>query len=444
MGGTSIGWPGAPVVPWCEYVPRPPSCFPPLCGCGGRRAGAFALAASILATVLGASSVLGITDLVPHYGAAAVWWLLLGALGLFLAAFITLKPLYRLQALTIIDALHRCVGKRAAFAAGPVLVCAWIGIIAAQFVALGRVMAAFEGGDAAPYILLASCVLTTYMCIGGQNALLKADRLQLIMLVLGLGGAAAVLFGLFGTGHFNGNKGSLSIDVFPTEVFSPKDLLFLAFPLLGAYLLGPDIFGRINAARDIRSARRALCLASVGVVVFAFVLITLAMFATLAVQQVPERFSPLLDVVMFSLPRLFAILFCLALVAAMSSSADTCLLTLSSVLCYDVCKKRGVFALRLCMCIASVLATIVALVFLEIIPLLLSAYTLYTASLAAPFLVALLARKWFLRVSENVFLLAMFAGGTCSAFAILYTVPFLPLVGIGLGVLISLVGLRRG
>ena len=400
---------------------------------GGRRNGGPALAASLLATVIGASATLGVADLVPQYGAAAIWWLFLGSLGLILMACLTIGPLYRLRAVSVIDALSRLAGGRVALIAASILAFAWIGIIAAQFVALGRVMTGLEGGgDPAPSILLTACVLTAYMAFGGQEALLRADHLQLFVLFFGVGAAFFIVMPAQGGGGF-------TIEPVFNERFSPGDLVLLAFPLLGAYMLGPDLFGRANSARSLKDARLALLLASLGVFIFAVLIISLALYAT----GLTESEHPLLGAFLHTLPKEAAWLFCLALVAAMASSVDTCLLTVSSVLCYDIAGTRRVGALRFFMVAAALAAAALALLFREIIPLLLAAYTVYTGAIAAPFLVALLARERRFRVREGGFIAAMLLGGVCALPAVIFVLPFLPLVGIGVGAAVSLLSLRR-
>jgi hypothetical protein len=92
---------------------------------------------------------------------------------------------------------------------------------------------------------------------------------------------------------------------------------------------------------------------------------------------------------------------------------------------------------------AAFVAALLALLFREIIPLLLAAYTVYTGAIAAPFLVALLARERHFRVREGSFIAAMLLGGGCALMAIIFVLPFLPLIGISASVLLCLLSLRR-
>ena len=54
----------------------------------GRNQSTFAVTMTLLATVLGASTTIGIADTVYQIGFPGIWWLIFGAVGLFLQSII--------------------------------------------------------------------------------------------------------------------------------------------------------------------------------------------------------------------------------------------------------------------------------------------------------------------------------------------------------------------
>ena len=54
----------------------------------GKRQSALAVVMTLLATVVGASTTIGITDTVNNIGFPGIWWLMFGAIGLILQSFI--------------------------------------------------------------------------------------------------------------------------------------------------------------------------------------------------------------------------------------------------------------------------------------------------------------------------------------------------------------------
>jgi SSS family solute:Na+ symporter len=69
-----------------------------------------------------------------------------------------------------------------------------VGACAAQMVGMGTIMTAVLEIDYGVALLIASAVTVFYSTIGGIRAVVRTDVLQFVILVGGLGAAAAILF----------------------------------------------------------------------------------------------------------------------------------------------------------------------------------------------------------------------------------------------------------
>ena len=100
----------------------------------GRRQGRVAVLMSVLATIIGASTTIGIVDTAFRIGFPAVWWLLLGSLGLLVQSLTIASRFRSFQADTLPDVARITVGRGAEMLLAVLICVAWIGVFAGQFV----------------------------------------------------------------------------------------------------------------------------------------------------------------------------------------------------------------------------------------------------------------------------------------------------------------------
>ena len=107
----------------------------------GRRQGTFAVSMTLLATVVGASTTIGIVDTVYSIGFPGIWWLLFGSIGLIAQSFVISEKVRDTGAATLPELAGMTVGKAAEFIIALVIVISWIGVIAGQMVAMNGIIA---------------------------------------------------------------------------------------------------------------------------------------------------------------------------------------------------------------------------------------------------------------------------------------------------------------
>jgi SSS family solute:Na+ symporter len=351
-----------------------------------RSADGFTVAASLAATCLGASATIGLVGQAYRLGWVSFWWLGAGALGLALLGLVWGPSMRRDERVrTLPEWAETVYGTPARILAAVLIAVMWLAVIAAQWVAAAGVMQALFGLPLGAGIVLAAGTVSAYTAWGGQPSVLRTDRLQVILIV------AAVLVPLFYLGRLAALAGPAEPVLFtPT---SPVQVLAVLIVVGGMYVVGPDLCSRVLLARDREAIRRGgllagLLLAVAGVLVTA---IGVAIREAGIELANPRDALPWLLAQSGVIPIPAGYLINAGLLAATLSSADTCLLTVASVLELDICGRRhdeqrqrryG----RVFVAVAGILAAGVAWWNPSIIPNLLLAYAFYSGGLLAPLL----------------------------------------------------------
>ena len=355
-----------------------------------RRVGPAALLATLLATILGASSTVGLAGLVYSRGLTGIWWLLVGVPGL--VGLATLAPrLTPAGVYTLPQLMERWYGKGVRRASAALIAAAWLGVVAAQLGAAGSVLAAGFGGRGGVWTGVAAGVFVLYTAAGGQRSVIRTDVLQALVIASGL--ALAAGFALRTTGGLRALTRALPADHlrFPlSQGFGTVDLVELLLVVGATYLVGPDMLSRLFCSRSVSSARRAFLSSAVALPVLAGLVTLLGLLARVLLPDIGARQSasalPLLASVV--LPALPSALLSLALLSAFLSSADTTLLTLASVVALDLLprSRQSVPGVRVAVLGGGLASLAVALWSGGIVSSLLLGYTVFTCGLAVPVL----------------------------------------------------------
>ena len=303
----------------------------------GRRYGTVPVAASLVATIFGASSTVGIIGLGYSRGLTGAWWSLVGGLALIPFAFFLAARIRTMEVYTLPDILDRAYGKRVALAGATVISLAWCGVVAAQIVAGALLL---SGVFSIPFqiaLTVVAVAFIVYTLWGGQLSVIRTDAWQIVLFV---GGLVASLFlviqaGLREGGLFEGVP--VEFLQFPVSAGFGWYHLLVFYPLIVGmpYLVGPDIYSRVLCARDGRAAKNAVLLAALAVIPISFLL---ALLGLLIHAQFPgiaaEAAFP--HAVTVLAPAGLKGLIVVGVLGAIMSSADTTLISASTVLSLNV------------------------------------------------------------------------------------------------------------
>ncbi|MCK9230874.1 MAG: sodium:solute symporter family protein [Syntrophales bacterium] len=388
-----------------------------------RRASVFMVTGSLLATIVGGSSTVGLAGLGFSRGLVGAWWLLVGVLGLTFLAIFLAKHVRKTKAFTLPEILERQYGGKAArTAASLLIVIAWLGIIAAQIIAAGKIMSVLWPGQVQALTILAALVFILYTALGGQYSILLTDSVQAVIIAVGL--ALCLWLGISSVGGWTSFVTSLPREFlsFPLSAeFGWKDLLTFLLFVGTAYLVGPDIYSRILSARNAATARRALFMAALGLVFIAFTVVLIGMVARIHLPDIASE-SALPALIMAVVPAGLNGLIMAALLAAIMSSADTCLLTAGTIITSDIIgglcgRKLGegtmLILTRICVVVVGLSALFIGLKMGGVIASLLLAYTVYSAGLVVPVVLGFYREKLGLNAGGAI--IAIVGGGFVGA-----------------------------
>jgi len=238
-------------------------------------------------------------------------------------------------------------------------------------------------------------------------------------------------------GGIEGFTSSLPVEYFSFPVssnFGWLDLVSFLFLVGSTYVVGPDIYSRLFCAKSEKVARSSALLAGSVMIPIAFFIVIIGMGARVLFPDIAseQAFSTVIQEV---LPVGISGLVIAALLAAIMSSADTCLLTTSTILTEDIYKRiypsiseeRGLLISRIGIVLMGILALMLALRLGGVIKSLLLAYTIFTSGVVVPVVVGFYKDK--LKVTPLGALAAIAGGGGTALVVKLLEVEHFELLG---------------
>jgi SSS family solute:Na+ symporter len=265
--------------------------------------------------------------------------------GLFFAA-----RLYRMNLLTIGDFYRRRYGKGVEIFSSAVIMISYLGWVAAQITALGLVFSVLSDGaiGSVQGMLLGTVVVLAYTVFGGMWSVALNDFFQMLIIVIGLSLIAWFAADLAG--------GADKVIAYAAE----RDMFhFWPEPTLTAWLFWisaaitimigsipqQDVFQRVMAARDERSAVRGPIIGGTAYLLFAAVpmFIGVAAFVVMPeaagalMQEDSQRILPTL--VIEHMPMWLKVLFFGALLSAIMSTASATLLAPTTTFVENILKN---------------------------------------------------------------------------------------------------------
>jgi solute:Na+ symporter, SSS family len=373
------------------------------------------LTGTFCATIIGASSTLGMAGLGFSGGLPGAWWMLSGTAGLLVLAAFFAEKVRATGCCTLPEIVGSFYGERARFVASALIVISWVGVIAVQIVACSKVLGAVFGGNETLFMAACTAVFVLYTVHGGQSSVIRTDLVQLMIILAGM-------VVLFSKALEAAGPGLISSQSFPT---SPEmggwDVLSMLLVVGSAYLVGPDMYSRLLSAHSPRDAKISAAISAVILIPMAFLITSLGIFArSLYPAASPEQAIPVLLTGLLS-PG-FEGLVAAALLAAFMSSADTSLMTATSILTLDIYKKASpgssekklMTMSRLFVLIIGFSALALAVSLPSIIKTLLIAYTVFTSGLLLPVIAGFFKER--LGLTPSGALAALLGGGVTAIF----------------------------
>lgn len=412
----------------------------------GRKGSTLFITGSLLATIIGASATLGMAGLGSTRGLTGAWWLLSGSIGLIVLGLFFARRVREFGLFTLPSMIEKQYNGRVALAASLLIVFAWIGVIAGQIVAFGKIMSILGIGSQVFWMIVCTIIFVGYTILGGQYAVIRTDLLQLCIIFVGIFASLAVI--LYQAGGIEGLKNSLGADYFAFPVsskFGAKDLLTMLLLVGLTYVVGPDMYSRLFCAKDTRTARKAVFWSALLLIPFTFAITLIGMGAFVLRNDIPGGELVFPAVIQASFPPFIGGLIIAALLSAIMSSADTTLLSASTILVTNVVSKikrnlsDGAILIltRYALIIVGIGALLLALELRNIIGALMFAYTIFTGGVILPVIAGYYRKK--LRVTSNAALAAIIGGGMAALASKLWHITYLDIGALGISLLLMVI-----
>ena len=387
----------------------------------------------MLATIIGSSATLGMAGLGFTQGLTGAWWLLVGSIGLVFLGLFFARRVRKLALYTLPELVEKQYGHRVALAASFLIVVSWLGIIAAQIIGAGKIMSILGAGSPDVWMVIFTAIFVTYTVLGGQHAIIRTDFLQSLVIFAGIFASLFLLLGRIG--GWEGLTGALPAGQFSfplSQQFDGTALITLLLLVGLTYVVGPDMYSRIFCARDDRTARTATLWTALLIIPIAFAVAIIGMGAAVLFPDItPEQAFPTVIRELFS-PLLGGIVMA-ALLCAVMSSADTTLLSASTILTVDIIGRfrptaspeNALPRSRWAIILLGICALVVALMLKGIISALLFAYAIYTSGVIIPVIFGFFRDR--LKVTSAGAMAALIGGGTVGLLSKLLPVKYLDL-----------------
>ena len=368
------------------------------------------LTGTFCASIIGASSTLGMAGLGFSSGLPGAWWMLSGTAGLLVLAAFFASRVRKTGCCTLPELVGTFYGQGARCAAAVLIVISWIGVVAVQIQASGKVLGAIMNGDQALFMVVCAAVFVLYTMHGGQSSVIRTDLLQLLIILTGM-------IVLFTSAWEAAGPELLSGQSFPTSPQMGSGAVLTMLAVVGsAYLVGPDMHSRMLSAHSPGEARASAAISALILVPLAFMITSLGIFASsLYPAASPEAAIPLLMTGLLS-PALQGMV-AAAMLAAFMSSADTSLMTAASILTLDIFRKaspnssekRLMLISRISVAVIGLSALVLAVSTPGIINTLMIAYTVFTSGLLLPVITGFYKER--LGITSSGALAALVGGG---------------------------------
>jgi Na+/proline symporter len=409
----------------------------------GRNLGLWPVTMTLIATQLGGGMLLGTSQDAYLYGLYGLLYTLGMALGFLILGLGIAGTLQGLNVATTAELFETKFQSPALKQFASLLSVATLGgILLAQVVGSRAIIQNLDMGIGNEIVFIGFWMFVIlYTMVGGLHAVVMADVFQVIMIVITFVGI--FLYSIFYGPSFHWSAiATVQKESFGYLPISTNSLLAtLCMPALFS-LIEQDLAQRFFAARSKKVALWSALIAGTFMILFALIPIYFGMQAKLLALPIEAGKSPLIPVIEF-LTNEFVVIFALcAIMAAITSTADSLLCAISSNLAQDfdfgwLGNHTALYRSQLITCVIGILALAGSyLVPQNIISILIGSYELSVSCLLVPLLFAYFSNN----ISRQAALYAVSAGfiGFCGIQFWHTDLPkaFLPLIlsGIGYGI----------
>lgn len=377
----------------------------------GKKAGVLQVSGSLLASILGSSAIIGSVDFAYISGWAGSSLMLCAAFGLILLYPLT-NYIKNFKGYNLPNMLGNFYGEEVQKISSLLIPVAWLGVIASQIMGAAKIITILSSFTYTQGVCISGAVFIFYTILGGQLSIIKTDFVQLIFILLGI---------ILTFSYIVPEPISETVPQFINENFTYLDLFIMILTYSTTYLVGPDIYSRLFCSKNEKVMKNSIIVSVCFLIPLAYIFARIGIYGSQIFEssQVGKE-SVLLMIADKKLPHFISFSLYFGLLSAVISSADTTLLTASSlaaqVFLEDLKSKKAIFITRILTIIFGIAAVIISLKMKYILSTLLLALAVYSGAFIIPVLVGIFG----FRTRKEVVISAIILGGITALTGKLY------------------------
>lgn len=367
----------------------------------GRRLGPLTIACLWIAAWIGGAAVVGTSARVYEFGITGIWYVLAQAIGLLLFGLLVARRVKQLgdrhQHLTYPDFIEQHYDSRTRVVATATTVLAFTAYSAGQLAAAAAILQVLLGWDYDFALLLAGAIVILYTATGGYLAVTYTDRVQVALLLFGVV-VVGIPVAISTAGSWSEMQAALPPSFYDLGAQGWGKIAALVVSMVLAFFVGMDSFSRCFAARDPSTARSGTLAAVLLILPLAVAATWLGLACAVLYPELAGSSGILTTFVIDSFPVGLKGLMVIAILSAIMSTADICILTASANYTRDIHQRylqpdigpRTMLRLgALASLVAGLLAMLLAWKMRDIIDILQLGFTINSAGLFLPTIAAI-------------------------------------------------------
>lgn len=369
----------------------------------GKNLPAFIVGVTIFSTWFGSEMIMGVPGYFVKEGAQA---LIIdaggGTLCLLLVAIFFVRPIYRLNILTVNDYFKMRYGKGVEIITSLILILSYFSWVASQLLALAYIFESLYHWPVNTGVLVAAGIVVLYTYVGGMWAVSLTDLIQAVVMVLGLGYILFVLNqqteGLFAV-ISSQKEGFFRLSPEPGFIHW-TDHIYLWMIFGFGSIVSQEIYQRVLAAQSEKKAKKGVFIGAffmffIGIVPSLIGLLVYSIHPELIEANDGQNLLPAMVTQYLNIP--IQIIFFGALISAILSTSSGAVLAPATVLAENLVKssrtnltdKQLLFTTRISVIIMALISCAYTYFNDSIHSLVVNSVTLITVSMTVPFILGI-------------------------------------------------------
>ena len=309
---------------------------------GGRGTGTLPLAALWMSSWVGGASIIGTAEKSFEIGVSSLWYPLAMFCG-FVVFALTFAARIKVMGdrhrhITYPDLIEKRYDTRTRIISTATTIIAYVGYTASQLLSAAHIITTITGIRLGYAFCIATTVTIGYTAVGGFFAVEKTDRFQALLIILGVVFVAVPLTA-GQVGDVSRLATSLPSSYFEAGSWGWGGIFAMFVSIVLTFFTSMDSYTRCYAARSAKSARNGTLLAALAVLCVSASVCFLGMSAKVLFPGKACGTSALITLIMNVFPAGAKGLMLVAILSAIMSTADACILSASANLTRDIYQR---------------------------------------------------------------------------------------------------------